>query len=234
MNKYKLKIWGIDQEFQMAFPYCVEQIYKAQSITVKKKYKSVVDSLKAKWWMPEKDLLDSLKKAIPQNNLKAALDDIKVSEEIYNNAFTYKGNNLRAILMKKNFYNYFDNLKSPKEKIFLKMGANHIAKGINLESHQYDIGNSLFELSQKTKSKFANVFLIPRYSEEEGKIIDEMDNPKKEYSKEFLNLYDKEKWIVLDLRPLRYTIRYDKTLSTETYQTIEKYDFIAISPEVRK
>ena len=233
-NKYKLKIWGIDQEFQMAFPYCVGQVYKAQSITVKKKYKSVVDSLKAKWWMPEEDLLDSLKKAIPQNNLKAALDDIKVSEEIYNNAFTYKGNNLRAILMKKNFYNYFDNLKSPKEKIFLKMGANHIAKGINLESHQYDIGNSLFELSQKTKSKFANVFLIPRYSEEEGKIVDEMDNPKKEYSKEFLNLYNKEKWIVLDLRPLRYTIRYDKTLSTETYQTIEKYDFIAISPEVRK
>jgi hypothetical protein len=38
----------------------------------------------------------------------------------------------------------------------------------------------------------------------------------------------------LDLRPLRYKIKYDKTLSLETYQTIEKYDFVAISPEVRK
>jgi hypothetical protein len=233
-NKFNYKIWGIDQEFQMAFPYCIGQVYNAQSISIKKKYKTVVDSLKAKWWMPEEDLLDSLKNAIPQKNLKTALEDIKTSEEIYNNAYTYKGNNIRATLMKNNFYNYFDNLKSPKEKIFLKMGANHLAKGINLESQQYDIGNSLFELTQRTKSKFSNVYLIPRYSEEEGKIVDEMDNPKKEYSKEFLNLYDKEKWIVLDLRPLRFKIKYDKTLSSETYQTIEKYDFVAISPEVRK
>jgi hypothetical protein len=184
--------------------------------------------------MPDEELLDSLKNGISQKNFKLALDDIKISEEIYNNAYSYKGNNIRAVLMKKNFYNYFDNLKSPKEKVFLKMGANHLAKGINFESQQYDIGNSLFELTQRTKSTFTNVYLIPRYSEEDGKIVDEMDNPKKEYSKEFLNLYDKDKWIVLDLRPLRYKIKYDKTLSLETYQTIEKYDFVAISPEVRK
>lgn len=233
-NKFNYKIWGIDQEFQMAFSYCIGQVYNAQSNTIKKKYKTVVDSLKGRWWMPDEYLLDSLRNGISQKNFKAALDDIKVSEIIYHHAFTYKGNNLRVSLMKKNFYNYFDNLKSPKEKIFFKMGANHLAKGINLESQQYDIGNSLFELTQRTNSKFSNVYLIPRYSEEEGKIVDEMDNPKTEYSKEFLNLYDKDKWIVLDLKPLRFKIKYDKTLSLEAYQTIEKYDFIAISPEIRK
>jgi hypothetical protein len=232
-NKLNYKIWGVDQEFQMAFPYCIERAYNTQSKDIQKKYKTVVDSLKARWWMPDEDLLDSLKKGISQRNLQAALDDIKVSEVIYSNP-SYKGNNLRATLMKKNFYNYFDNLKSLNEKVFFKMGANHLAKGINLETHQHDIGNSLFELTQRTGTKFANVFLIPRYSEEDGKIIDEMDNPNKDYSKELLNLYDKEKWIVLDLRPLRYKIKYDQTLTTETYQTIEKYDFVAISPEVRK
>jgi hypothetical protein len=233
-NKLNYKIWGIDQEFQMAFPYCIEQVYSKQSTNIQKKYKTVVDSLKARWWFPDEDLLDSLKKGISQQNLQTALDDIKISEVIYYNAYTYKGNNLRATLMKKNFYNYFDNLKSLNEKVFFKMGSNHLAKGINLESRQYDIGNSLFELTQRNKTKFANVYLIPRYSEEDGKIIDEMDNPNKDYSKELLSLYNKEKWIVLDLRPLRYKIRYDQTLTLETYQTIEKYDFVAISPEVRK
>ena len=34
-NKTKMKIWGIDQEFQMAFPYCIDKVYNAQSLKIR-------------------------------------------------------------------------------------------------------------------------------------------------------------------------------------------------------
>ncbi|MGC4102323.1 hypothetical protein [Ferruginibacter sp.] len=229
-NKYNYTIWGIDQEYQMAFPYCLAKVYNAQPAKIKAQYKAVYDSLVARWWMPKVKLLDSLKNGIKQNNLRMVLDDIKISRTIY-----YEDDaQMRATLMKKNFYNYYDNSKSKNEKVFFKMGANHLAKGLNLMTHLYDIGNSAYELSQHNKTNFINVFFVNRYTTEKGKIIDDLENPDNEYPKEFLKLYDKEKWVVVDLRPLRIRYSNDKTLTEDTYQIIYKYDFVVVSPEVMK
>jgi hypothetical protein len=230
-NKYNYKIWGIDQEFQMAFPYCLNKVYNTQPLKIKVQYKAVYDSLMAKWWMPKVKLLDSLKNGISQKEFKMALDDIKISRTIY-----YEDDNsMRANLMKKNFYKYYDNTKSKNEKVFFKMGANHLAKGINLMTHLYDIGNAVYELSQHNETNYTNVFFINRfYTTETGELIDDLENPDNEYPKEFLKLYDKEKWVVIDLQPFRIRYNNDKTLSEDTYQIIDKYDFIVVSPEVKK
>lgn len=228
-TKNNYSIWGIDQEFQMAFPYCITQIYNAQSHTVKKRYKGVYDSLLAKWWMPEVKLIDSLKHVTSQKNLRMALDDLKISRTIY-----YESDNLmRADLMKRNFYRYYDQSKK-QEKVFFKMGANHLAKGLNLMTDLYDIGNAVFELSQRNNSGFANVYFINRYYTEKGVVMDDLASEESEYPKEFLQLYDKDKWVVLDIRPLRHKLKNDKTLTADTYSILNKYDIIVVSPEVMK
>jgi hypothetical protein len=226
--KYKFNIWGIDQEFQMAFPYCISKVYNAQSPKIRSAYKGVYDSLMAKWWMPKVSLLDSLMKVTVQQKLKQALSDVKLSRAIYYE----QDNQLRASLMKKNFYQYYDDAKAGNKKVFFKMGANHLAKGLNLMTNLYDIGNAAYELAQRNKTGFVNVYFINRYYTEKGKVIDDLESEEGEYPKEFLQLYDKDKWIVVDLRALRLTYNHDKTLTDDTYQIIYKYDFVVVSPEV--
>lgn len=228
--KLDFSIWGIDQEFQTAFPFCLEKVYQSQKNATKQRFKAVYDSLQAKWWNPETILLDSLKNAISQINLKRVLDDIKISKDIY----YYSDNQRRADLMKSNFYNYYDNQKNKKEKVFFKMGANHLAKGMNLMTNLYDIGNSLYELAQRNKTNFSNVYLMVRYSEENGKVIDDLEQTNNENPKVFSKLYDKEKWVLVDLRTLRPRMKYDNSLTSDTYKLVEKYDYVLVSPEILK
>ncbi len=44
-NKFNFSIWGLDQEFQVTFPYCISKVYNSQPALVKQKYKAVFDSL---------------------------------------------------------------------------------------------------------------------------------------------------------------------------------------------
>ena len=226
IDKFNYSIWGIDQEFQMSFSYCIDKIYNAQSKRVKQRYKSVRDSLQAKWWYPSTKLLDSLKNGISQKKLKAELDDIKISKDIYRNG----DNEGRAALMKKNFFNYYN--KANNEKVFFKLGSNHLAKGINLQTNIYDIGNAIYELAQRNRTKFANVYFMIRYTTEKGKIIDDLYNDEHENPKVFTRLYDKEKWVLIDIRKLRTSLNYDNSLTIDTYKLIEKYDYVLVSPEI--
>ena len=229
-NEFKYTILGVDQEFQMAFQYCIDKIYDAQPDKTKQKYKAVKDSLKAEWWNPKTVLLDSFKNAVAQKDFKLALDDIKISKEIYQEQDASQ----RASLMKKNFFDYYDNSKVKNEKVFFKMGNNHLGRGMNFQTQLYDIGNAVFELSQRNKTGFVNVYFMARYSMDEGKVVDDMEADKPENPKVFSTLYDKEKWVLVDVRTLRERIRNDGTLTIDTYKLIEKYDFVLISPEISK
>ncbi len=222
-------IWGIDQEFQMAFPYCFDKAYESLSSRKQEKMKPVYDSLQAKWWNPDASLVNTLKKEV-NPNLQRMLEDINISKDIY----YYSDNQKRAMLMKANFYRYYDLLKNKNEKIFFKMGSNHLAKGMNLETNLYDIGNAVYELSQRNQTGFANIYFMVRFTEENGKISDDMEAEVPQNPKVFSRLYDKEKWVLLDLKSLRLKIRYDNSLTPDTYKLIEKYDYVVISPEILK
>lgn len=229
-NHLGYAVWGIDQEFQMSFPYCLEKAYESLPERKQRKMKAVYDSLQSKWWNPDAILLDRLKKEVKQHNLRNMLEDIKISKEIY----YYSDNQKRADLMKTNFYRYYNALKNENEKIFFKMGSNHLAKGMNLETNIYDIGNAVYELSQKNKTKFSNIYLMVRYTEEKGVITDDMEETNNQNPKVFSKLYAKDKWFLVDLTSLRLKMRYDNTLTPDTYKIIEKYDYVLVSPEVLK
>ncbi|MES2388204.1 MAG: hypothetical protein V4543_09390 [Bacteroidota bacterium] len=228
-GRLNYRIWGIDQEFQMTFPYCINTIYNNVPAPLKPRYKPVKDSLLVKWWMPDAKLLDSLGKVIKAPALKNLIAEIGISKSIYNSD---DGSQLRAKLMKHNFYTSFDALKSKNEKVFFKMGNNHLARGMNLETKIYDIGNAVFEIAEHNRTGFANVYFMVRYSTDKGKIIDDLESEQNENPKVFSKLYDKEKWILADIRSLRRRIKYDGSLSSDTYRLIEKYDYVVISPEV--
>ena len=229
-NKFGYTIWGIDQEFQTAFPYCLDKVYRMQPKNTRERFKTVYDSLQAKWWNPDADLLDSLKKGIKQPNLKSVLDDIKISKDIY----YYSDNQGRADLMKTNFYNYYDGLKTKNEKVFFKMGSNHLAKGMNLETNLYDLGNAIYELAKRNKTNFSNVYFMVRYTEENGILTDDLQETNNQNPKVFSKLYDKDRWVLVDLRSLRLRMRYDTSLTSDTYKIIEKYDYVLVSPEILK
>ena len=145
-----------------------------------------------------------------------------------------KINQKRAMLMKANFYRYYDPLKNKNEKIFFKMGSNHLAKGMNLDTNLYDIGNVVYELSQRNQTGFANIYFMVRFTEEDGKLADDLQAEIPQNPKVFSRLYNKEKWVLLDLKSLRLKMRYDNSLTADTYKLIEKYDYVVISPEILK
>ena len=229
-NKFNYSIWGLDQEFQVTFPHCITKVYDSQPYKIRQKYKAVYDSLIAHWWWPKKILLDSLQKGITELKYKSLLDDVATGKKIMND----NDNLLRSSIMKNNFYSYYDKLKSKNEKVFFKMGNNHLARGLNLETKLYDIGNAVFELSQRNKTNFANVYLMVRYTTEGEKIIDDVEAKRHENPIVFSKLYDKEKWVLVDVRSLREIMQSDNTLSIDTYKLIEKYDFVLVSPEILK
>lgn len=225
-DQLKYDLWGIDQEFQMAFSYGIKKVYDAQSPKKRMRFKPVLDSLLAKWWYPDTHLIDSLKNAIHPKNLRSILNDIKISKEIYR----YNDNEGRALLMKRNFFRYYD--QSENRKVFFKMGSNHLAKGINLQTNVYDIGNAVYELSQRSGKSFTNVYIMVRYTTEKGKLIDDFYNEQNENPKVFSQLYDKSRWVLIDIRPLRTRLNYDNSLDRDAYAVIEKYDYVLVSPEV--
>lgn len=228
-HRFKINIWGIDQEFQTSFTYGLSKVYNAQPRKIKQQYKTVYDSLVAKWWYPDAKLLDSLKNTVRQKEFKTLLDDIKISKEIYR----YNDNEGRAALMKRNFYNYY-NAVDKNEKVFFKMGSNHLAKGINLQTNLYDIGNAVYELAQRNRTGFANVYIMARYTTENGKIIDDLEADENENPKIFSKLYQSKQWVLIDIRTLRAKLHYDNTLPRDACQVIEKYDYVLVSPEVMR
>ena len=234
----KMAIWGIDQESQMSFPYHLSKVFNDLSPALKVQNKSLLDSLMKKWYFPKEELLDSLSKLSKDKENMTRLEEVKLSEDIYANygEDKFQMNSDRAKLMKKHFYSYLktsEKQNSQAQKIFFKMGSNHLAKGFNLETHQLDMGNLAHELAIMKGSSYTNVQFIQRLSKNnKGVVVDEMLQKTSEYSKFFMAHSQKDKWVVIDLKPLRAALKHDKTLDEVTYEIIEKYDTIILSPEI--
>jgi hypothetical protein len=92
----------------------------------------------------------------------------------------------------------------------------------------------IYELPKMEGVNFTNIEFIPRMSKDnEGKVVDELEDPNTPYSKFFLKYYDPKKWVVIDLRPMRaFITRTDGTIDENGYDVITKYDVMVLSPEV--
>jgi hypothetical protein len=237
---HNIAIWGIDQMGQLCFPTHLTRAYNGLAPALKSKYKPLFDSIMVRWYMPKTKHLDSLLAVVSNAGDKERLAELKVSKQILlaGNSDPYLSNKTRSDLMKTHFYSQlraFEAGGKQKAKIFFKMGDNHLAKGFNLDTRQLDMGNLAHELCAGRGGSYTNMQFIARfYKNDKDELIDELQNNETSYSRVFLNQYDKNNWVVIDLKPLRNQLRYDKTVDENTYEIIDKYDIIVLSPEIIK
>jgi hypothetical protein len=236
-----IKLWGLDHENQLSFHLYVNEAYNNLSKADQVKCKSAYDSAMKYWYMPQPEDVDAIMALSKNKKDIENLAEVKKAVDIYTKherrKTIYQSLVNRTDLLKQHYYNYLKayqakNKKNPK--VFLKMGDNHLAKGINMEKQQYDVGNMIYELSKMEGVHFTNIEFVPRMSKDnEGKVVDELADPNTAYSHFFLKYYHPKKWVVIDLRPLRdFITRTDGTIDENAYDTIKKYDVMVLSPEI--
>lgn len=236
-----IKLWGIDHESQTSFHLYINQAYhnlsKAAQVTCKNAY----DSAMKYWYMPDAEDMDALIAASKNKKDIEALQEVKKAANIVSNnsrrKYRYKSLVDRTEVMRQHYYTYLQAFKTTYKKnpkVFFKMGDNHLAKGFNLEKQQLDVGNMVYELAKQEGVNFTNIAFMPRMSlGRDGKIIDALTDPDTEYSTFFLKQYNADKWVVIDLRPLRdFITQPDGSIDEKGYEIIRKYDVLVISPEV--
>jgi hypothetical protein len=236
-----IKLWGLDHENQTSLHLYVNDAYNNLSKVDQVKCKSNYDSAMKYWYIPQPEDIDSIIALSKNKRDIENLIEVKKAVEIYTNngrrRTRYKSLVDRTDLLKQHYYTYlkaFQTKYKKNPKVFLKMGDNHLAKGINMEKQQYDVGNMIYELSKMEGVNFTNIEFVPRMSKDnEGKVVDELEDPNTLYSKFFLKYYDPKKWVVIDLRPMRaFITRTDGTIDENGYDVIKKYDVMVLSPEV--
>ncbi len=237
----KIKLWGLDHEYQLSFHLYLNEAYKNLSKPNQLKCKAAYDTAMKYWYMPEPEDIDAIMNLSKNKRDIENLQEVKKAVAIYTKRerrkTRYQSLVDRTDLLKQHYYTYlkaFQKKYKKNPKVFLKMGDNHLAKGINMEKQQYDVGNMIYELSKMEGVNFINIEFVPRMSKDnEGKVIDELADPNTAYSHFFLKYYDPKKWIVIDLRPMRaFLTRTDGTIDENGYDVIRKYDVMALSPEV--
>jgi hypothetical protein len=237
----KIKLWGLDHENQITLHLYVNEAYNNLSKADQVKCKSAYDSAMKYWYIPQPEDVDAIIALSKNKKDIENLQEVKKAVAIYTKRerrkTRYQSLVDRTDLLKQHYYIYlkaFQTKYKKNPKVFFKMGDNHLAKGINMEKQQYDVGNMIYELSKMEGVNFTNIEFVPRMSKDnEGKIVDELADPNTAYSHFFLKYYDPKKWVVIDLRPLRHFItRTDDTIDENGYDTIKKYDVMVLSPEI--
>ncbi|SEL30625.1 hypothetical protein [Parapedobacter koreensis] len=141
---------------------------------------------------------------------------------------------VRLANIKSNFgisYNsYFLKEKKPM-KAFIKIGNVHSGRGLSPLGH-YDIGNTVAELSMMNGNASTHIYAMRRYRYgDNGEVQDFIKNGFEKYE-DFIGLSDKEKWIVVDLRPLREAMESRKLVVPvmEERNLIKNHDLLLLLP----
>ncbi|MCH8494503.1 MAG: hypothetical protein LAT57_02580 [Balneolales bacterium] len=248
------ELWGMDQEFYFSYTYLIDELARlaGESLTVEQQ-KLQRKLIRRLYWL---DRRNQLAETINSNfqrscrfkqdeNLEAyllsfensdhpdilqILDAFNSTLEIYCLAEQGKASEpIRINYFKENFDRNFDAAlaENNEPKVFLKMGTFHMGRQrspINL----YGIGNHVHQLAESKGQSSVHIYYLNRFFE--GK--DMKGRRGWEGSERFISVGDRQKWALIDLRPLREQLS-SGTLSGSDFEvrTIWNYDFIIVAPE---
>jgi erythromycin esterase-like protein len=147
----------------------------------------------------------------------------------------YENNGTRIEYMKQNLRESFARLKFDlrQDKMLLKMGGVHTGRGFSPLAF-FEIGNTLSELAKFHGNSSLHIDFGSRFYIEDGKEIDGLDDPKgfTYRFQPFLQMSKKDKWTVIDLRPLREAVFYrDKfEFSSNVLEIFKNHDLYLMPP----
>lgn len=208
------QFWGLDQEFAHSYEMLLDRLFSLYSNPSPKQRALYLESkelLKKKifkkkikgqsiycWYQSNKiinDCLDALKEGPIAEKI---VIDIRESWDIYCKSATGVGSNQqRADYMKQNFESYFAEGEA-RPKVFLKLGGVHLTHYLSPFGVD-DIGKFLHEKAKENNTGFLNIRHLIAYRNGKSNIG---KSGWKTVSM-FLKLGRKDKWTVVDLRPLR-------------------------------
>jgi hypothetical protein len=120
-----------------------------------------------------------------------------------------------------------------RDKMLLKMGGVHTGRGFSPLS-LFEIGNTLSELANFYGNKSLNINFNSRFYMDNGKEIDDLADPKA-FGYRFqalLQMSKKDKWTVIDLRPVRYSVFYARAYKLDEiiWEIFKNHDLYIIPP----
>ncbi len=246
----KWNLIGIDQEYYDSFIMLSDKMYKNLSKKNQKKsekvYISAIDSLNSYYKgntafsiavKKSKTIDNFLEEMSVNDNNTVIVKAFKKSIEIYylNDTRKYYGNNANRIkYMKENLRRELKNknFDISKDKLLIKMGQNHLAKGFSPLA-LYEVGNTLSEIAAYNGNQSFNIAFMSRFSTDKGKIIDLMNSDNNYYkrSNDLRQMGKKDEWVVIDLRKLikGHFYRPNKYRFNETIENlVKRYDVVVI------
>lgn len=255
-SKRKWNLIGLDQEFSFSYLPLLERMYKnlkpKQQKELKDIYEKAVATVKNAYVTDENGgkssylaisesaeynrFLDSAAEGNSSN--KKIADALRKTTDIYTKNILrryFEANSNRVEYMKKNLMQGFSEVKFDlrKDKMLLKMGGVHTGKGFSPLS-LFEIGNTLNELAEFHGNKSLHINFGSRFYIENGKEIDALAD-KNGFLYRFqalLQMSKKDKWTLIDLRPLRSDVFYARKFKMDEiiWDIFRNHDFYLIAP----
>lgn len=242
-SKLGYRFWGLDQEYAFSYEMLLDRLYSlqpnpgpeqlalyedAKDLLQKNIYK---DKVKGQpiycWYQSNKtinDYLDSFKEDL---RAKKIVVDIRESWDIYCKSASGIGSNQqRADHMKQNFKSYYAESEAIT-KVFLKLGGVHLTHGLSPFGVE-DMGKFLHETAAKNNTGFLSIRHLIAYRNGKSNIG---KSGWKSVSM-FLELGRKDKWTIVDLRPLREQLINGSITTNKKYSyELLNYDLLLLSPD---
>lgn len=250
----KFSIWGIDQEYLSAQFFLCDEIMKlsdhrkelehkykkAQSYMIKefKKFWDVDDYKIYRNYLESAEIADFFNNTDSNNlTVQGIISGLKKSWEIY----AYYDNKqyrenwlLRIKNMQSQFSNYYKNAckTDTLPKVFVKMGAVHLAHGINSYGY-FDIGNMINEIANFNGTNVTSVMCAPRFYQEQGELIDDLKVDDILYP--ILKNASSSTWTIFDnINFINFCYQNKMKIPNDLLTELNKYDFILIPPAVHE
>ena len=257
-RKERWNLIGLDQEGSFAYVALIDEIFANLSKGEQQRTRPVYDraraiadlSMKAdnstgqsryKLMLESKEINDFFQKACVRNNRnRSIVDAIRLTSEIFhmndsNIRKYYEANSERIQYMKTNLAAAFKRQRFDvaNHKMLLKMGAVHTGRGFSPLS-LFEIGNTLSELAEFHGNRSLHIEFGARYFIENGVETDALadENGFLHRYKAFLQMAKRDKWTVIDLRPLRKIVFYQRKfdLNPIILEIFKNQDLYVIPP----
>lgn len=242
-----LKIWGIDFENYNASLFIIDELYEQskKSSELDEMYKNsrlvIIDGYErdkiekkhhlATILLNSESIRSFFNKVSTSHKIREIIRQQILSWQIYEQES--KDNWYpRVENMKENFVANYRRVaaKEKEPKVFVKMGAVHIARGTSSSGFQ-ELGNMVYELSNLNGTRTFSVISFARYRiNAKGETVDFLEAD----DAELLKYTTKDLWSLIDLNRLREQAMQGKIkLSKEMMSYMQKFDMMLIPPATK-